>query len=78
MKPVIAVTMGDPAGVGPEILVRAMNDPKVRKAADIVAVGDMGVLREAAGKLRQKPPAGERVVGVTNIDLKKLKKGRPS
>jgi len=78
MKPVIAVSMGDPAGVGPEILVRAMNDPRVRKSAEVLAVGDAGVLREAAKVVRKKPPAAEKVVGVTNIDLKKLKTGKPT
>ena len=25
MKPILAITMGDPAGIGPEITVRALN-----------------------------------------------------
>lgn len=78
MKPVVAVSMGDPAGVGPEILVRAMNDPRVKKSAEVLAVGDAGVLREAAKMVRRKPLPEERVVGVTNIDFRKLKLGVPS
>lgn len=78
MKPVIAVTMGDPAGVGPEILVRAMNDAKVKKVADVIAVGDINVLREAAKRLRMKAPSEEQVLSVTSLDVKKLKKGLPS
>jgi 4-hydroxythreonine-4-phosphate dehydrogenase len=78
MKPVIAVTMGDPAGVGPEILVRAMNDARVKKAASVIAVGDMGVLKEAAKRLRLKAPLDAQVIGVTNFDMGKLKIGKPS
>ena len=78
MKPVIAVTMGDPAGVGPEILIKALNDARVKKAASVMAVGDLGVLREAAKKLRLKGPSDEQVISVTNLDLKKLKIGKPS
>lgn len=78
MKPVIAVTMGDPAGVGPEILVRAMNDARVRKTASVIAVGDMGVLKEAAKRLRIKTPLDAQVISVTNLDIGKLKIGKPS
>ncbi len=44
-KPLIAVTAGDPAGVGPEIVVRALTDPAVTGAARCLAVGDARVLR---------------------------------
>ena len=70
--------MGDPAGVGPEILIKALNDARVKKAANVMAVGDLGVLREAAKKLRLKGPSDEQVISVTNLDLKKLKIGKPS
>ena len=30
-KPTIAVTMGDPAGIGPEIVVRALGEAAVRE-----------------------------------------------
>lgn len=29
MKPIIGITMGDPAGCGPEITVKALHDPSV-------------------------------------------------
>ena len=46
--PVLAVTMGDPAGVGPEVVVRALADPAVRAVARAVVFGDKGVLDAAA------------------------------
>jgi len=36
---VIGVTMGDAAGIGPEIIVKALADPEVRKAAKFVIFG---------------------------------------
>jgi 4-hydroxythreonine-4-phosphate dehydrogenase len=43
-KPVIAVTMGDPSGVGPEIVAAALADPAVAAATRAVVLGDRGVL----------------------------------
>ncbi len=38
-QPVIGVTMGDPAGIGPEVVIKALADPVVRKAARFVIFG---------------------------------------
>ncbi|HEY0216072.1 MAG TPA: 4-hydroxythreonine-4-phosphate dehydrogenase PdxA [Cellulomonas sp.] len=46
--PVIAVTMGDGAGVGPEIVVGALLDPATRERCRPLVVGDARRLREAA------------------------------
>ena len=39
-KPRIAVTMGDPAGIGPEIIVKALAQDEVREKAVCVVVGN--------------------------------------
>jgi 4-hydroxythreonine-4-phosphate dehydrogenase len=39
-KPKIAVTLGDPAGVGAEVTLRALNDPDIRSIADWILIGD--------------------------------------
>jgi 4-phospho-D-threonate 3-dehydrogenase / 4-phospho-D-erythronate 3-dehydrogenase len=46
-RPVLAVTMGDPAGIGPEIAVRALLSPEVRAASRSFIVGDARVLEQA-------------------------------
>jgi 4-hydroxythreonine-4-phosphate dehydrogenase len=46
-KPILAVTMGDPAGIGPEIVARTLADPPSDVAARGLAVGDAPVLRRA-------------------------------
>ena len=46
-RPVLAVTMGDPAGIGPEIAVRALLSPEVRAISRSFLIGDARVLQRA-------------------------------
>jgi 4-hydroxythreonine-4-phosphate dehydrogenase len=50
-KPVVAITMGDPAGVGPEIVLKALADPAIKKSCLPLVLGDWGVLQRT-GKRR--------------------------
>ena len=38
-RPRLAVTLGDPAGIGPEVVLAALADARVREAARLVAIG---------------------------------------
>lgn len=51
-RPIIATTMGDGAGVGPEIIVAALSDPHVVERSRPLVIGDAGRLREAARIMR--------------------------
>ncbi len=44
-KPIIAVTMGDPAGIGPEVILKALADPIIKKIARPLILGDWDVLQ---------------------------------
>ena len=46
-QPTIALTMGDPAGVGAEVVVKALADPAVAPLARWIVCGDAGVLKLA-------------------------------
>ncbi len=46
-RPLVAMTIGDPAGIGPEIVVKALADPAARMAVRPVVIGDAGVLEAA-------------------------------
>lgn len=50
-QPVVLMTMGDGAGVGPEISVAAAADPALDRSARLVVIGDAARMREAAGIL---------------------------
>ena len=46
-KPLIAVPIGDPAGVGPEIVAKSVASEEVFEAADCVMVGDKTIIENA-------------------------------
>jgi 4-hydroxy-L-threonine phosphate dehydrogenase PdxA len=48
-KATIAIATGDPAGIGPEISLKAVRDPAVRAACDPVIVSDARILARHAG-----------------------------
>ena len=46
-KPIIAITMGDAAGVGPEIIMKSLAHPEVYRQCRPLVIGDAKRLREA-------------------------------
>lgn len=78
-KALIAVPMGDPAGIGPEIVARAAADPELFQTADCLVIGDRKVMEEAiriTGEnlkihVIQNPAEGdyeERVLNLIDLD----------
>src|SRR6056300_903918 len=49
-KPRIAITMGDPAGIGPEICLDLLNDPEISDLCSPIVFGDSSVLQSCADK----------------------------
>ncbi|GAE35499.1 4-hydroxythreonine-4-phosphate dehydrogenase PdxA [Halalkalibacter akibai] len=45
MKPIIAITMGDASGVGPEIIIKALQSKKVYEMARPLVIGDVKILK---------------------------------
>jgi 4-hydroxythreonine-4-phosphate dehydrogenase len=45
----VAITMGDPAGVGPEIVIKALDDPAVADLAQWIVIGDQAILNQTDG-----------------------------
>lgn len=77
-KPLIAVPIGDPAGVGPEIVAKSAAEDKVFEAADLIVVGDKKVMEKAIGivgaglriNVVDSPEQGSYEKGILNmIDL---------
>jgi len=52
---VIGVTMGDAAGIGPEVVVKALADPHIRRAAKFIVFGMNEQLCYAADKYEVEP-----------------------
>ena len=47
-RPLIALAMGDPAGISPELAARLIVSDRVRAAARLVIIGDRRVLEAGA------------------------------
>jgi len=56
-RPVIGITMGDPVGIGPEIILKALSSPLIYKTCKPLVIGDLGVL-ELAKKSTSSTPDG--------------------
>ncbi|MCF6247441.1 MAG: 4-hydroxythreonine-4-phosphate dehydrogenase PdxA [Desulfobacula sp.] len=50
--PIIGITMGDPVGIGPEILVKALNTPGIYMLCHPVIIGDARVIQQALSLLK--------------------------
>jgi len=46
-KPIIAITMGDPSGIGPEIIIKALQSPEIAKICTPLVIGDRLALERA-------------------------------
>jgi 4-hydroxythreonine-4-phosphate dehydrogenase len=89
-KPLIAIPIGDPAGVGPEITVMSVASDEVFQAADCVIVGDQKILKNAIQitgvdleiHVIKDPSEGDYKKGVLNlidldnVDLEKFEFGK--
>lgn len=53
-KPVVCITMGYPAGIGPEITAKALSSPKVKRLANFLIIGDEFVFKKAQGLCKKR------------------------
>lgn len=74
-KPTIALTMGDPAGVGPELCLRALSEPSLRERCELVVFGSRAVLDAAAERTGLAPAAPDRVRDTGGIALDDFEPG---
>ena len=75
-KPVIVIPMGDPAGIGPEIVLKALSSGEVKAAADCIVVGDVSVL-DATAKITGCP-VPQNIVDLKNAPVSSFKPGEIS
>ena len=74
----IALTIGDPAGVGPEISVRAASEPEFQDRAEITLYGSEDIINEAAKFAGIKPPYSFQIKPSGNIRFTDLTPGTVS
>lgn len=49
----LAVTLGDPAGIGPEVILKALSDPEVTQNCDVTVIGSRALLQKIYADLRR-------------------------
>ena len=90
LRPLLAITMGDAAGTGPEIVAKAFADPVVHSVCRPLVIGDAATMERAArvcGTTQtvrvvrdvhdaRYEPGHIDVLDLANIDLAKLQLGR--
>jgi 4-hydroxythreonine-4-phosphate dehydrogenase len=50
-KCLIGITMGDPGGIGPEVILKALTSPEIRAAANYVVIGSEKVLSNISDRV---------------------------
>lgn len=90
MKPKIAIPIGDPAGIGPEISVKALKNKQVYERAICIAIGDKQIIENAmkiVGSFQKlhiienpKEAVDDgnilNVINISNIDMEKFSFGK--
>lgn len=71
----LGVSLGCPAGIGPDVLARALVE---RPDREVTVFGDRGVLERAATRLGLTIPAATKIVPVTSLNLDEVQPGQPS
>ncbi|WP_032093311.1 4-hydroxythreonine-4-phosphate dehydrogenase PdxA [Necropsobacter rosorum] len=47
MKPILGITMGDAAGIGPEVIIKALEDKRIYDLAHPIVIGDKKIMQRA-------------------------------
>jgi len=92
-SPLIAVTMGDPAGIGPEVIIKALSLAEIHRLCRPVVVGDAGVMKNAMKVAKVSPLVLNEIkriengnfqngiiniLNMDNVEASKLKTGKIS
>ena len=87
--PVIGITMGDPSGIGPEIISKLYIHENIHEICRPVVIGDPGVMAECTrGSIRiseisdcreiSADPGTIEIIRVSNLDSSSYQPGKPS
>ncbi len=91
-RPLLAITMGDPAGIGPEVVLKALADPTLVERCRPLVIGSAAVLDQALrwtpARLTIRPvptpdaalgePGRVDVLDLANVDVTRLRLGQLS
>ena len=89
-RPIIGITIGDPSGIGPEIVVKALNQEEIYEICKPLIIGDKDTILQAMNfcniqlvlNLAEEPEDGKYVYGtldmidLNNVDINLLEVGK--
>lgn len=52
-KPIVGITIGDPSGIGPEIIIKALKEKEIYEICRPLVIGNIKVLERAAHAIRE-------------------------
>ena len=90
--PIIGISMGDPAGIGPEIIVKALDDKNIYRLCRPLILGDPEVISSTILKTSKNIsvnvisnmsntgciPGTINLIAISNLKIKSIKPGRPT
>lgn len=68
LRPCLAVTLGDPAGIGPEVILKALADPTVTESCRVTVVGSRSLLQKTYFQLQEMLP-GESLADPDSLSI---------
>lgn len=74
-KPDVLVTMGDPSGIGPEVVLRSLASPEIQRLANFFIIGSSFVLEGTRKRLKLRPFL-HKVLDLDNISPHQFRFGR--
>lgn len=77
-RPNVAITIGDPFGIGPEVALKALASRKLRGLANFLIVGDSSVLHFLSESLKINLSREDLIFDLNLIDKREIKLGYPS
>lgn len=81
--PRLILTLGDPAGIGPEVVLKALASPELKEICQLTVIGSQWLLERTQAQLLAKnprlhlaDPSGLNLLDVTSHELAKIKIGQ--
>jgi 4-phospho-D-threonate 3-dehydrogenase / 4-phospho-D-erythronate 3-dehydrogenase len=78
-RPILAITMGDPGGIGPEIIAKALGHPDIYERCQPLVIGEARAMDAALRITGSSKRSGDiEMVDLANIDVERHGRGRVS
>ena len=68
-RPRLALTLGDPAGIGPEVILKALADPEISQNCDITIVGSRTLLAKIYADLSDAVAYGDILANPADLSI---------